>query len=397
MSECGNVKGAYTADSIHIGWYGYKSTKNAYIRTGPGDHFTLKDRLLPGKRIGVQSVRNPKGVDNPPRRPIERDGFKRPWVWVYGEGVEGWVKLSALKETKDTVPWAHGPRGRDFHIGLEQSRNGEKTSCHGTRRNRVRVISSVDVLLRYAPHSSAFYYLQRGDGVRELYRRLQNDFVAVSVTQSKTCPVGTRGWVDVRALAGERANGIDISSLQGDIDFQSVRGSGEDFVIIKATEGTSTIDKNFFKNVDAARKALLHVGAYHVLRPYKGRSGSDEGTDFVRALQLAKIGSTDIRPSVEVESSKLDRDGTEKYVGEFVGCLRLAGYDTILRTYPTFLNWTKAFNTDLWIANYDVQKPKIPKPWDDYALWTYAQSTVPGVDGKVARNKCPDLSRIIQR
>jgi GH25 family lysozyme M1 (1,4-beta-N-acetylmuramidase) len=302
-----------------------------------------------------------------------------------------------LKKREDEIPWAHGPDGKDFHVGLEPCRPSPKSTLHGGRRNRVKVIAAEKVALRYAPDSTAFYYLQRGDGVRELYRRLQNDYAAVSVTSSKTTPGATRGWIDIRALAGEKVTGVDVSSFSGDIDFQALRGSGEEYVIIKATESTEDIDKTFFSNVEDARKAYLYVGASHVLRPRPGRSGTQEAEDFIRAMKLAKIGSTDIRPVIKITTSRLDRDDTEKYVGEFVGALRLAGYDALLYTYPKFLNWTKAFNADLYIASYGVSKPSIPEPWDDYALWQYTQGDVPGIKGKVSRSRCPDLARIVQR
>lgn len=395
MTEVRNV---YNTDQVNVGWYGYETTKTARIRVGPGHHFPKLAEVKTGYRVGRQSVRNPKGLDNPPFRPVERDQWQKPWVWVYDPEtkVSGWVPLSILK-SNDKVEWAHGPEGKDFHVGFGHTRKRPKSTLHGSRRNRVKVIHAEKVAVRYAPNSTSFYYLQRGNGVRELYRRLQNDYVAVSVTSSKTCPVATRGWVDVRALAGEKTTGIDISASDGHVDYEAVRGSGEEFVIIKATEGTKTIDSGFFQNVEAARKAYLHVGAYHVLRPLRGRSGTLEADDFIRALKLAKIRSTDIRPSIKIEQSKLDRDGTEKYVGEFVGALRLAGYDALLYTYPKFLNWTKAFNTDLWISNYNVTKPSIPEPWDDYALWQYARGKVPGIMGQVDRSKCPDLARVIQR
>jgi len=392
-----SVKGAYTQDQVNIGWYGYETTKNASIRVGPGHNFQEKIRLGPNRRVGVQSVRNPDGTDCPPMRPAMRDSNKAPWVWVYSDSIVGWMMVSVLRERNDSVPWARGPSGLDFHVGLETCRNVAKSRTFGHRRNRVRTISADDVQLRYAARGTAMSYLQRGDGIRELYRRLQNDFIAVSVTQSRTTPIGTRGWVDVRSLAGEKASGIDVSVLRAPIDFHRVRESGEDFVVCKATEGETFMDRCFFENVTNARHSFLHVGAYHVLRPRSGRSGTEEAEDFIRALKLAKIGSTDIRPTVSVETSRVDRDETERYVGEFVGAMRMAGFDTMLYTYRKFLNWTKAFNTDLWIRDFNVKHPKLPFPWDDFVLWQYAENHVPGVTGKVCRNKCPDLSRIIQK
>ena len=55
--------------------------------------------------------------------------------------------------------------------------------------------------------------------------------------------------------------GIDVSSYQGDIDFEQVRNGGIDFVIIKAGEWDHTVDK-FEENYAAAKAAGLHIGFY---------------------------------------------------------------------------------------------------------------------------------------
>ena len=56
--------------------------------------------------------------------------------------------------------------------------------------------------------------------------------------------------------------GIDVSVWQGTIDFNAVRNSGVDFVIIRAGYGTSSKDKYFEENYRNAKSAGLHVGAY---------------------------------------------------------------------------------------------------------------------------------------
>ena len=56
--------------------------------------------------------------------------------------------------------------------------------------------------------------------------------------------------------------GIDVSVWQGAIDFNAVRNSGVDFVIIRAGYGTNSKDKYFEENYRKAKAAELHVGAY---------------------------------------------------------------------------------------------------------------------------------------
>lgn len=398
MTECGNIQGAYSNQDVNVGWYSYKTIKNCKLRVGPGDHFPAIVELSTNKRIGIQSVRNPRALDNPAKRSTVVDSHGKHWAWsyVFDTREVGWIRVACIDPTHPSVPWAHGPGNNDFHVGLEKCKRGVKSSCHGGRKNKVRIISKPKVRLRWAPKGTAFYWLQEGDTVRELYRRSLDDYSAVVVLRSDSVPEQTRGWVRCAVLDSEKVTGIDVSSHQGAVDFHKVKESGERFVICKATEGEGFVDPLFIQNVNASR-GILEVGAYHFLRPKPGRSGRAEADDFIRALRAAKLGKGDIRPTVDIETTTLGAGETERYVGQFVGSLRMAGFDAMLYTYPAFMEWTRTFETDLWIANYSVNRPTIPEPWHDYAIWQYTDSgVVPGVQGKVDRNKCPDLARIIQ-
>ncbi|MCB1509105.1 MAG: glycoside hydrolase family 25 protein [Hyphomicrobiaceae bacterium] len=58
-------------------------------------------------------------------------------------------------------------------------------------------------------------------------------------------------------------HGIDISTWQGDIDWNAVRADGVAFAFIKATEGGDHLDPRFQQNWEAARAAGVPRGAYH--------------------------------------------------------------------------------------------------------------------------------------
>lgn len=398
--ECGGIKGAYSGQDVNVGWYGYQTTRRCHLRYGPGDHYESVVHVPIGARIGIQSTRNPSAKDNPPKRPTHADKQGRHWAWAYtfdGRHV-GWIRVACLDELVTRVPWAHGPNGKDFHVGSERATRGPRTSCHGTRRKKVRIINAPHTKIRYAPDNTAFHWLKEGDTVRELFRRSLDDYSAVIVMNSDLVEQGTRGWVKVSSFAEEKVTGIDVSNLQGHVDFMQVKGSGERFVICKASEGGDFADRTFIENVHGAQVAKLHVGAYHFLRPRTGRTGTEEASHFISRLKAARLGKGDIRPSVDVEVTALGAEATEIYVGQFVGALRMAGLDAMLYTFPSFMEWTRTFTTDLWIAHSGVRRPTIPPPWKDYAIWQYTSSgRVPGVDGNVDRDKCPDLSRIIQR
>lgn len=61
--------------------------------------------------------------------------------------------------------------------------------------------------------------------------------------------------------------GVDLSSHNGDIDFNRLKADSVDFVMLKATEGTTFKDPKFNRNYTEARKAgISHIGAYHFFR-----------------------------------------------------------------------------------------------------------------------------------
>jgi lysozyme len=66
--------------------------------------------------------------------------------------------------------------------------------------------------------------------------------------------------------------GIDVSYWQGNIDWQKVSDARVHFAYIKATEGGDRLDPKFLDNWQAAKRAGVARGAYHVMywcRPAK--------------------------------------------------------------------------------------------------------------------------------
>ncbi len=59
--------------------------------------------------------------------------------------------------------------------------------------------------------------------------------------------------------------GVDVSSYQGDVDWEVLEQQGIKFAFIKATEGSTHVDKYFMQNWQAASKTDMAIGAYHFL------------------------------------------------------------------------------------------------------------------------------------
>lgn len=178
--------------------------------------------------------------------------------------------------------------------------------------------------------------------------------------------------------------GLDLSSHNGEVDFNEVRDAGYSFVILKASEGVSFIDKSFHKNYTAAREAGLKVGAYHFFRfDCDGRLQANHFLNTVRDMQF------DFPLALDVEESgnpdRHDRQQVIKSLRDAINHLALRGHDPVIYTnksgYRKFIGSSFA-DIPLWICSFS--DPPGPDRW---YLWQFThRGTVPGVKGHVDIN-----------
>ncbi|MFN3381198.1 MAG: glycoside hydrolase family 25 protein [Runella zeae] len=153
-------------------------------------------------------------------------------------------------------------------------------------------------------------------------------------------------------------HGIDISKHNGRIDWKLLREMRfEDlrlqFAFVKATEGTSLIDKDFKTNWQQADEVGLYRGAYHFYIPWKPAL-----PQFENFKKVAKLKKGDLPPVLDFEI------GTNAYSREQVienlrTWLQLAenhyGVQPIIYTNADFYRRYIKDNLDnypLWIADY---------------------------------------------
>lgn len=196
--SCNGIDGCWTTGEVNVGYYPFMAVHGRTpIRVGPSEDMAVIDILGRDARFGVQSTRNP-GYDDHPAPRGAHGGFV--WGYSFKDGVSGWVKLDQLMRDDSGVEWATGPAKADFHVGIGTCEpHGKNSSCAGVVGVNVRAINVIDTYLRYAPHSTPYWYLVKGDLVRERWRGRKN-YVCVEVVQSTVCPVGIRGWVPYAAL-----------------------------------------------------------------------------------------------------------------------------------------------------------------------------------------------------
>src|ERR1700691_1661828 len=77
--------------------------------------------------------------------------------------------------------------------------------------------------------------------------------------------------------------GNDISEFQGTIDWPTYKNNSN-FVIMRASQGNSYIDKEFGNNRTQARSNDIPHGFYHFANPDLGNTPHDEANFFINLI-----------------------------------------------------------------------------------------------------------------
>ena len=194
--------------------------------------------------------------------------------------------------------------------------------------------------------------------------------------------------------------GIDVSTLQGVIDWEKVYKDGVRFAMIKATQGRGEgiatkhlkrfTDGKFKANIEGALKTGLAVGAYHYFTATTVADAQSEAAYFCNALAPYKDKMV-LWACVDVESKYLDglnSDELLKVVRAFMDIVKGCGFKPIVYTNPNFLKYRfpeGAFDKDeIWLAHWGV---KSPMPVPNMRMWQYGEERIDGIKGKVDANK----------
>ncbi|KAI0367680.1 glycoside hydrolase family 25 protein [Pilatotrama ljubarskyi] len=187
----------------------------------------------------------------------------------------------------------------------------------------------------------------------------------------------------------KRANpkGIDISSYQGTVNFNTVKANGISFVYIKATEGTTYIDSTFSSHYEGATNAGLIRGAYHFAHP-DSSSGATQAKYFLAhgggwsSDGITLPGALDIEYNPNgAECYGLSASAMVSWIKDFSNT-----YHSQTGVYPVIYTttdwWTTctgnsaafASTNPLWLARYASSVGTLPAGWSYETFWQYADS-----------------------
>ncbi len=166
--------------------------------------------------------------------------------------------------------------------------------------------------------------------------------------------------------------GMDLSSHNGDIDFDRIARDSIDFIMLKATEGTSFKDPRFHTNYRKARNAgIKAVGAYHFFR--FDTDGEMQAINFLNSLSGKTL---DLPAVIDLEEwsnpENIATDDIVKRLRAMIECLQRNGHNVMFYTnkdgYERFLK-ERFDEFPLWICSFT------DPPLDDntrWSLWQYS-------------------------
>ncbi len=169
-------------------------------------------------------------------------------------------------------------------------------------------------------------------------------------------------------------SGFDFSAHNGFIDFQRLAEASIDFVILKATEGTTFKDSRFNANYRNARRAGIPViGAYHFFR--FDTDGEMQAINFINSLQGKTV---DMPLVIDLEEWTNPRDiythDVLQRLKSMIRYIESNGYTVMFYTnkdgYQRFIR--EYFNDyPLWICSF-TDPPLGLSENDEWQLWQYS-------------------------
>lgn len=213
--------------------------------------------------------------------------------------------------------------------------------------------------------------------------------------------VTVNGFLTYRGDASSYV-GVDVSSYQGEIDWQRVADAGVQFAMIRAgyrgyTEGVLHEDEYFRQNMEGALTAGLEVGVYFFSQALNGEEALEEA-EFLLEL----IGDYEFTYPVvfDWEKQSAETSRTREVTGTamtactvaFCRAVEEAGYLPMVYFSPSKgyleLDLKQLLDWPFWLANYTAGWSATSFRYD-FAMWQYASDgQVDGIAGKVDLNLC---------
>ena len=188
--------------------------------------------------------------------------------------------------------------------------------------------------------------------------------------------------------------GIDVSSHQGDIDWEAVAADGVEFVFVRAVyrgygTGKLVIDEKCIENIEGAQAAGLDVGVYVFSQAITQAEVLEEASTVIGlldgySLQLPIVFDVEKVNDSAARTNALTVDDRTQLAITFMDAVKNAGFEPMFyhntEMGAMLLDLTKLTDYPKWFAGYNKE---FYWPYE-YSLWQYSETgRVSGIKGDV--------------
>lgn len=185
--------------------------------------------------------------------------------------------------------------------------------------------------------------------------------------------------------------GIDVSTWQGDINWNKVKADGIEFAMLRSSFGKENpnkqTDNKFWQNYKNAKAAGVPVGAYHYSYATTVEDAKKEADFFlgiVKGCQFEYPIAFDIEDASQMY---LGKDRITDIIMAFCERVQAAGYYVSLYTNLDWISnridMSRAKAFDVWLAQWSSK----PTYNGSFGMWQYTSSgSVSGISGNVDMN-----------
>ncbi|MGW4215708.1 lysozyme [Streptomyces bacillaris] len=184
-----------------------------------------------------------------------------------------------------------------------------------------------------------------------------------------------------------QTEGVDVSSHQGTVAWQSLWNSGVKLAYVKATEGTYYKNPYFTQQYNGSYAIGMIRGAYHFATP-DTTSGAAQANHFVdNGGGWSRDGKT-LPGVLDIEWNPygascygLGQAAMVGWIRDFTTTYRArTGRDAVIYTATS---WWKECTGDnagfgatnpLWVARYDTTVGELPAGWPVHTMWQYTST-----------------------
>lgn len=179
--------------------------------------------------------------------------------------------------------------------------------------------------------------------------------------------------------------GIDVSQVQGVIDWKAARAAGVDFAYVRASQGSDMRDERFAANWPESAAAGVKRGAYHVFSLC--RPGREQATNFI-ALVPREEAALPHALDLEFEGNCAARPPRQTLIAEIATFIEMAEAHSekpmilyMTREFEDQYRVIEAIDRPLWLRRAGLEPGYGGRPW---VMWqANPKRHVDGIEGEV--------------